>query len=275
MIEAPARISRRLEDRVAVVTGGNKGMGRVICLELAREGADVAVLAGRDLDGATAVAAEISAFGRRGLPGIVDITSPASVDEMIVTAVRHFGKVDILVNCAGSSSVRKPLEQISEREWDRVFDITTKGTFLCSAAAARQMMRQKSGVIVNIAGASAHRSYPRFGAFGPAKAAVVSLTRQASIEWAPYGIRVNGVSPGPIRDPGTAWQEQEPELAKEVQLLPMRRAGTPFEVARTVVYLASDDGGYVTGQMIIVDGGGVNTWYLSASTSRRNEEPRS
>jgi NAD(P)-dependent dehydrogenase (short-subunit alcohol dehydrogenase family) len=267
-----AQLSRRLEGRIAIVTGGNKGMGRTISFELAREGADVAVIAGHNLDGAQAVVGEIEALGQRGLALLADVTTKSSVDRMVEDVAARFGRVDILVNNAGGGSVREPLERLSEQDWDRVFALNTKGTFLCSAAVARCMIEQRCGVIINVAGASAHRSYPRYGAFGPSKAAVISLTRQASLEWAPYGIRVNGVSPGPIRDPDTQWQKREPELAKEVLQLPMQRAGTRLEVARTVVYLASDDSGYVTGQMIIVDGGGVNTWYLSASTSRREAE---
>jgi 3-oxoacyl-[acyl-carrier protein] reductase len=127
------------------------------------------------------------------------------------------------------------------------------------------MAKRQSGVILNIAGASAHRCYPGYGAFGPSKAAVVSFTIQASIEWAPYGIRVNGVSPGPIRD-YAGWQEREPQVAKEVMLLPLKRAGTRREIARAVTYLASDDAAFITGQMLIIDGGGVNTWYLSSAS---------
>jgi NAD(P)-dependent dehydrogenase (short-subunit alcohol dehydrogenase family) len=264
----------RLQGKIAIVTGGNKGIGRTISVELAREGADVTVVAGHDLVGAKDVVHEIESLGRRGIALLADVTNSGSVEEMVAEAAAHFGRIDILVNNAGGGSVRLPLDEISEQDWDRVFAINTKSVFLCSTAVARRMMQQKSGVIISIAGASAHRSYPRYGAFGPAKAAVVSFTGQASLEWAPHGIRVNGVSPGPIRDPETQWQEREPELAKEVLLLPIQRAGTRWEVARTVAYLASEDAGYVTGQMIIVDGGGVNTWYLSASTSRREGEQK-
>ena len=263
---------QRLAGKIAIVTGGNKGIGRAICLDLAREGADIVVIAGHDLNSAHEVVREIERTGRRGLALIADVTDSVSVSRMIDDTVSAFGKVDILVNSAGGGSSRVPLEDVSAADWDRVFALNTKGTFLCSAAAVRQMKLQQSGVIINIAGASAHRNYPRYGAYGPAKAAVISFTQQASLEWAEYGIRVNGVSPGPIRDPETEWQDREPELAKEVLLLPMQRAGTRLEVSRTVVFLASDDAGYITGQMIIVDGGGVNTWYLSSSASRRDKE---
>lgn len=266
------RTMQRLAGKVAVVTGGNKGIGRSIGLELAREGADVVVVAGHDIKSAEETVREVEGIGRQGRALVADITNAESVDCMVDDAVKSFGHVDILINSAGGGGGRKPLEDVSAQDWDRVFALNTKGTFLCSAAAARQMKKQMSGVIINIAGASAHRTYPRYGAYGPAKAAVINFTQQASLEWAAYGIRVNGISPGPIRDPETGWQDREPELAKEVLLLPMQRAGSRFEVSRTAVFLASDDAGYITGQMIIVDGGGVNTWYLSASTSRREKE---
>jgi NAD(P)-dependent dehydrogenase (short-subunit alcohol dehydrogenase family) len=195
------------------------------------------------------------------------------VDELIAKTLKRFGRLDILVNNVGGGGVGGPLEQLSEADWDRAFTLNAKSAFLCSAAAARIMIPQRSGVIINIAGASAHRNYPRYGAFGPSKAAVISLTQQASLEWAQYGIRVNGVSPGPIRDPDTNWQDREPALAKEVMLIPLQRAGTRLEVARAVVYLASDDAAYVTGQMIIVDGGGVNTWYLSTAVRHGTTKP--
>lgn len=264
--------ARRLEGRVAIVTGGNKGLGRTSCLELAREGANVAVVAGHDLEGARTVASEVEALGSGALALAADITDAASVRDLVQEVHQKFGAIDILVNSAGGGSVRKPLEDVTDLEWDRVFDLNTKGTFLCSAAVARVMKGQGRGSIINIAGASAHRTYPRYGGYGPAKAAVIAFTAQACIEWARFGIRVNGVSPGPIRDPGTGWEQREPELAREVRLLPMERAGSRMEIARTVAFLASDDAGYINGQMIIVDGGGVHTWYLSASDSRREGE---
>jgi NAD(P)-dependent dehydrogenase (short-subunit alcohol dehydrogenase family) len=166
----------RLQGKIAIVTGGNKGIGRTISVELAREGADVTVVAGHDLVGAKDVVDEIENLGRRGLPLLADVTRSDSIESMMAAAVAHFGRIDILVNNAGGGSVRLPLDQISEQDWDRVFAINTKSVFLCSTAAARRMMQQNSGVIVSIAGASAHRTYPRYGAFGPAKAAVVSFT---------------------------------------------------------------------------------------------------
>ena len=269
-----SRASASREDRVAIVTGGSKGIGRTICLELARDGASVAVIAGHDLKAAEAVVTAIADMGGSGLALLADVTRKQAVDEMVERVAGEFGRIDVLVNCVGGGGFGGPLEDLSEEDWDRAFGLNAKSTFLCCTAVARRMIEQRSGVIVNIAGASAHRTYPRYGGFGPSKAAVVNFTEQASVEWAPYGIRVNGVSPGPIRDPDSGWQEREPGLAKEVMLLPLQRAGTRLEVAHAVSYLASDRAGYTTGQMLIVDGGGVNTWYLSAASRSGKSKPK-
>lgn len=255
--------ARRMAGRVVLITGGGKGIGRAISLELAREGADIAVLATRDLAQAEAVAAEVRALGVRAMALVADIADEASIAGAVATVATAFGRLDVLVNNAGASA-RAPLLELAVEDWERVFAVNTRGAFLAGRAAARQMVLQGGGgTIVNIAGASAHRCYPGAGGYGPAKAAVVSLTQQMAVEWARHGIRVNGVSPGPIRESGTGWEEREPALAAEVQKIPLQRAGEPWEVARAVVYLASADGGYVTGQMLILDGGSVTTWYIS------------
>lgn len=252
----------RLAGKVALVTGGGKGLGRAIALELAGEGADLAVAARSDMASAAKTVEEIRAIGRRAVALSADITERASVEQMAAAAGDALGAIDVLVNNAGHTAYG-PLEQLAEADWDEVFAVNTKGVFLCSTVIGRRMIARRSGVIVNIAGASAHRSYPFAGGYGPAKAAVVNLTRQMSLEWAKYGIRVNGVSPGPVREPGSGWEAAEPALAEEVLRLPLRRAASPRDVARAVAFLASDDAAYITGQMLLVDGGGVNTWYLA------------
>ncbi len=256
-------MTARFAGKVAVVTGGGGDIGRAIVLRLAAEGAAVAVLARADVARAERAASAAAELGVRSLALRADITDRDSIEAAMAEVADRLGGPDILVNNAGAFA-RAALLDLDPAEWDQVFAVNTRGAFLSGVAAARRMIANGGGAIVNIAGASAHRCFPGGGAYGPSKAAVVSLTQQMALEWAPRGVRVNGVSPGPIRAPESGWAAAEPGLVEEVARLPLRRPGTPEEVARAVAYLASADADYVTGQMLVVDGGGVATWYLSA-----------
>lgn len=256
-----ATMGGRLKGRVAIVTGGGKGIGRAIALDLAREGADVAVLARADTASAEAVATEVRAQGRRATTAAVDVTDPASIEAALDHAAAHLGRIDILVNNAGHGR-RAPLTELAPADWDSVFDVNAKGCFLAGAAAARRMAASGGGAIVNIAGASAHRAWAGSGAFAPSKAAVINLTRQMALEWAPLGIRVNGISPGPIFPADSDWRERRPELVERFGRLPLARPGLPEEVARAVSFLVSADASYITGHMLPVDGGSLLTWYI-------------
>lgn len=251
----------RLAGQAALVTGGGREIGRAISLALAAEGADVALTYRQDRASAEATAAEILAAGRRALAVHADCADPASAAAMVAQAVSAWGRLDLLVSNAGARA-RAPLLELDPAEWDRVVTVNLRGAFLAGVAAARAMVAAGGGAIVNVAGASAHRSYPWAGAYGPSKAGVVSLTKQMALEWAEHGIRVNGVSPGPIREPGSGWETEEPGLVRQAARIPLRRVGTPEEVARAVVYLASGDAAYVTGHMLLVDGGSAETWYV-------------
>ncbi len=251
----------KLNGVTSIVTGGGRGIGRAISLTLASEGADVAVVVLKDLGSAEETAQEIRQLGRKSLVLQADVTDVNSVTFMVNRVLEEFGKIDLLVNNAGLVG-RSPLLQISVETWDRVVAVNLRGVFLCSVAVAREMIKQKKGNIINLAGASAHRCFAFGGAFGPSKAAVISLTKQMAMEWAKYNIRVNGVSPGPIQTVETEDKLKDKETESRIAKIPLGRIGKPEEVAQAILYLASEDSSYMTGQMLIVDGGGVETWYL-------------
>lgn len=252
----------RLKGCNAVVTGGGKGIGRAITLALAKEGANVAIVGIRDRESVENTARDVEQFGCRAVPVLADVTDKDSVNNLTRDVIKEFGSVDLLVNNAGALSYGELLET-SEEDWDKVVAANLKGVFLCSVAVIPSMIKSGKGNIINITGASAHRCIPGYGSFGPSKAAVVNLTRQMAVEWARYNIRVNDVSPGPVATSETIELQQSESVQDKISKIPMGRVGAPDEVANAVVFLASNASSYMTGQSLIVDGGAVNTWYLS------------
>ncbi|MEN3258343.1 SDR family NAD(P)-dependent oxidoreductase [Sodalis endosymbiont of Spalangia cameroni] len=251
-----------LTGRVALVTGGSKGIGRAISLALAQAGADIALLLHGDRAAGERTVQELRERGHRAQAWYADIADRAQVAGAIEAMCARYGRIDMLVNNAGANG-SGDLLSVADDEWQRVIQVNLTGSFVVATETAKVMRARGGGGIVNIAGASAHRCYPGAGAYGPAKAAIINLTRQMAVEWAPYGIRVNGVSPGPVRE-DTPWQQHEPALAAEVARLPLRRAGLPEEIAGAVAYLLSDSAAYITGHMLAVDGGAHCTWYMTA-----------
>lgn len=196
----------------ALVTGGSKGIGRAVSLALAQSGADIALLLKHDRAAGERLVAEIRHTGRRAQAFYGDVGDRRQIKDLLDAVVARFGAIDMLVNNAGAAAAGALLS-LDDDAWARVVTTNLTGCFVVGTEVAKIMRGQGGGAIVNIAGASAHRCYPGAGAFGPSKAAVVNLTRQMAIEWADYGIRVNGVSPGPIRPAGGDWQTLEPQLA--------------------------------------------------------------
>jgi NAD(P)-dependent dehydrogenase (short-subunit alcohol dehydrogenase family) len=251
-----------LAGQVALVTGGGREIGRAISLALAGAGADVAIGYRSDAARAGATAEAVRGLGRRACTVGGDLVRRVDAERVVSEVVLGLGRLDLLVINAGARG-RGALETLDEADWDAVVAVNLKAAFLIATAAGRHMMGQGGGAIVTIAGASAHRSYPGAGAYGPSKAALVSLTKQMALEWAGHGIRVNGVSPGPIREAGSGWEADEPGLVRQAARIPLRRVGTPEDVAGAVVYLASPAAAYVTGHMLLVDGGSAETWYIT------------
>lgn len=240
-----------LESKVAVVTGAGHGIGRAIALRLASAGAKVAV-ADLSMDTAGQTVNEIETQGGAALAFKADVTVQEDVTALMDKTIGEFGSLDILVNNVGIYPVA-PIMEITESEWDRVVAINLKSTFLCSQAAAGRMMAQESGVIINIASIDAKVRTTGNAHYAAAKAGVISFTRTMANEMADHGIRVNAVAPGWIlTNPDLAKTERWLKIAEEI---PVHRFGYPEDVAKAVLFLASDAASYITGEVLDVNGG--------------------
>ena len=241
-----------LRGRAAIVTGGGRGIGREIALELARAGADVAVNYYVEPERAEATAAEISSLGVRGAAIAGDVGNAADAQRMIKEVVTRFGRIDILVNNAGTQTWT-PFLEVTETEWDLVIRTNLKGSFLCTQAAARHM-RTTGGVIVNIGSGCNKVPFPGLAAYTASKGGIEMLTKVAAVELAAYRIRVNCVAPGAVEVERTR-MELDDYAGTWGAVTPLGRIGEPADVARVVRFLASDDSAFVTGQTLWVDGG--------------------
>jgi NAD(P)-dependent dehydrogenase (short-subunit alcohol dehydrogenase family) len=257
----------RLKDKVAIVTGGGRGIGRDIALAFAREGAQVVI---NDIDPATAeaTAAAAAKVGGASLAAAGDIASKADIDAIVAAALRRFGRIDILVNNA-MKIVPGKLEELSEQAWDTTMNIGLRGAFLMSQAAARPMIAQKSGAIVNIASVAGLFPYNWAGSYSVVKAGLIMLTKLQALEWAPYGIRANAITPGYIRTPGTEGMYADPEIYEGRRRgVPMGRVGSGEDITGVAVFLASEDARYTTGSVVGADGGQAVGYFLSVPGRR-------
>ncbi|MEK7646845.1 MAG: SDR family NAD(P)-dependent oxidoreductase [Patescibacteria group bacterium] len=246
-----------LKDKVALVTGGRRGMGRTHALALASQGAKV-VVTDIDVKECASVVEEIKAQGGEAACFKMDVSDKAEVDRVFDEVVKQFGHLDILVNNAGIY-LPKPVLDITEEEWDRMMAINLKGEFLCAQRAAREMAKNKWGRIINIA--SVASGQVGVGIAGGAhyvasKGGIIGMSETMAIEFAPLGINVNVVAPGAIDTPMVRAAEL-PKAAMDAMLarVPLRRIGRPEEVSAAVVFLASEEASYITGATLYVDGG--------------------
>jgi len=251
-----------LEGKVALVTGGSRGIGAATARTLADAGADVAV-SSRKLPDLEVVAGEVEARGRRALAVEAHIGRIDQLQPVVDRVVSELGRLDILVNNAGTSFFA-PAIDMDERAWDSVFNLDLKGLFFLSQAAARVMRDQGGGSIVNISSVSGIRVQVASGHYSIAKAGVGMATKVMAREWAPFGIRANCIAPGAIDTKlydaiYSLLPDEQAEASKEEarRRIPLRRVGRPEEIADAVLYLASGASSYVTGQIFAVDGGSL------------------
>ena len=244
----------RLEGKVALITGGARGIGQAIAMTFAKEGADI-VVADVNLEIAQKTAAEIEALGRKALALEMDVTNYEKVEEGINKILDKMGKVDILVNNAGITKDNL-LMRMSQAEWDAVINVNLKGTFNCIRAVSRPMVKQRSGRIISIASIIGLMGNPGQANYAASKAGIIALTKTVAKELASRNINANAVAPGFIQTEMTA---KLPEDLKKrmLEAIPLAKLGSPNDVANLCLFLASDESSYITGQVITVDGGMV------------------
>ena len=244
----------RLEGQVAIVTGAGQGIGRAIALTLAKEGAAV-IVNDIDLERAKKVADEIKSLGGQALPIKADVSNREEVNTLVQKTLDNFKKIDILVNNAGTAKLT-PTMELTEAEWDSTIDINLKGQFLCSQAVAKHMIKQKRGKIVNIASLAAHIGTPGLVAYSASKGGVIQLTKVLAVEWGKHNITVNAVSPGlTITELVKSVFKERPDVFEGVERIPLKRLAMPEDIANAVLFLASPESDYISGQVLPVDGG--------------------
>jgi NAD(P)-dependent dehydrogenase (short-subunit alcohol dehydrogenase family) len=250
-----------LKGKVAVITGGGRGIGQAIAFAFAKAGAKV-VVTSRKAQDLEATADEIKAFGGEAFPLPAHLGKADEIKRMINTVMEKFGRIDILVNNAGASPAKGSVLECDERLWDKLMDINLKGAYFISQAAANIMVKQGGGKIINIASVDGHNPEPGLSIYAISKAGIKMLTKAFASELLRYNIQVNTISPGPISTKmlKSNWDFLPPEDAQKVKeavekALPSGRLGNPDEIAGAALYLASDASSYTTGSEILIDGG--------------------
>lgn len=245
-----------LEDKVAIITGSSRGIGKAIALTMAQAGANIVInyYPGMEAE-AQRVAEEVEAIGRKAMIFGADVTSSEQVEAMVEATIKKFGHIDILVNNAGITRDTLLL-RMKEADWDAVLDTNLKGVFICTKAVARPMMKQRSGKIVNISSVIGLMGNAGQSNYGAAKAGILGFTKSIARELASRGINVNAIAPGFIQTEMTNVLPDEVKT-KMAEQIPLSRLGDPEDIAKAAVFLASSWAGYITGQTLAVDGGMV------------------
>jgi gluconate 5-dehydrogenase len=241
-----------------LITGGSRGLGKAMARALAEVGADL-VLVGREEASLQASQAELTPLGHRVDYIVADVGAPADAERMCTDALARFGPPDVLINNVGGRRINIPTEEIPLAEWQRILDLNLTSAFLCCKLLGGAMVKRRSGSVINIASISGMvvnrgihgRSYET------SKAALCAFTKTLAVDWAPHNVRVNAIAPGGfLTDPNRRWFSQMPELKQTFEsMVPMGRLGEPDELGPLAVYLASDASSYMTGAVIVIDGG--------------------
>ncbi|MBN2317887.1 MAG: glucose 1-dehydrogenase [Acidobacteria bacterium] len=256
-----------LNNKVAIVTGARRGIGKTIAVTFADAGADVVVCDAMADDGKLKETEDIiRKRGRRSLAVQADISLRSDVEKMTRLAIDAFGKIDILVNCAGVWIPGQTLVECSDENWDVVIGTNLKGTFLCCREAGRQMIAQRSGCIINLSSQVGLTPAMGAGAYSTSKAGILMLTRQLAQEMAGYNIRVNALAPGIVKTDFNSDFWREPDKEKEASgMVPLGRLAETEDIAQAALFLASDASGYITGEVLCINGG----WHPTSSVGSR------
>ncbi len=251
----------KLDGKVALVTGGSRGIGQAICLMYASEGASVVVNYTKGAAEAEAVVTEIQAMGGRAIAVQADVSQRAQVKKMVAATIKAFGRLDILVNNAGIL-IPTNLMETTDEQWDSVMDVNLKGPFICMQEASKPMIKQGGGRIISTSSISGLGCAPTGeGSYGCSKAGLIMLTAVAAQDLGPHGINVNCIAPGWVKTDMTkrkSGAEEDAINKRKAGLAALRRIGEPEDIARVALFLASEESGFVTGQVIVADGGRVD-----------------
>lgn len=247
-------ITYDLSGKVALVTGGRKGIGYAIAKRLAQAGANVAI-ASRNESEVKKAAQSLSSFGVESIGIGVDVSNIAEAQKIPSLVAERFKRLDILVNNSGIS-IPTPALEVTEKIWDKILDTNLKGMFFCSQSACRQMMNQGGGTIINIASVQSVVAQRNQAPYGSSKGGIAMMTKVLALEWAQYDIRVNVIAPGSIRtDINREYLARPENLRKNLSMIPLNRIGDPEDIAGMAVFLCTDDASYITGTTIFIDGG--------------------
>jgi 3-oxoacyl-[acyl-carrier protein] reductase len=250
-----------LKGKSAVVTGGRRGIGKAIALAFAGAGANVAIC---DIarDGFDQTKEELDKLGSRSLALKADVSLRDEVQKMMQSVMDAFGRIDLLVNCAGVWIPGKTLIECTDEDWDKVIDTNLKGTYLCCQAAGKIMVRQKGGSIINLSSQVGLTPGAGAGAYPISKAGILMLTRQLALELAGHNVRVNALAPGIVKTDFNSAFWKEPDVEKKTAgMVPLKRLAESEDIAQAALFLASDSASYITGEVLCVNGG----WRPSAS----------